>query len=292
VEPKTIKIGNNQEIIMRVVRDLIGGHTPMPISLPYNGSTDEDNTDTRYAGSLVKLSDIDDIDDGAFLTWAGEVTALTNTFGILEEEVSDGYLPNDGTYGMNRNKITPIFPSSVIRAEYVQEDKAGAAAYDTNFTGSAAGVALTCGDSITTADTFIGGWVYFINGANAGYLHYVTDSDASGVLTVSAMNGATVAGDDLLIINPANERRCLFDATYTGLKSEVDDAARTVTIFFGLEHYISAPGIPFGRLDYNKHDGLKIANARFYHDFLFVSGESGVHEVPNLLTIDGISAAS
>ena len=274
---------------MKVIKDLVGGSSPMPLDLPYNGSLAADNTTTRYKGSLVKYMDMDDIDHGAFLTFAGLTTAMENVFGILEEEVTDGYLPDDTKYNMRRYKITPILPTSVIRAEYSRTASDGSTANtDTNFTGSAAGTSLTCGDSITTADTMIGGWVYWTNGAMADYLHYVTNSDASGVLTVSAMAAATVAADDLLIIMPPNERRCLFDSTYSNLKSEVDDAVRTHSCFFGLDYWVEGTGVPLQKLDREKHDGIKIKNAKFYHDFLFVPNGQGTTAAPNLILYNGV----
>ena len=95
------------------------------------------------------------------------------------------------------------------------------------------------------------------------------DSDSSGVLTfATATTGATVAADDLVIILRPMVDKCLFDDTYTGIKSECDDNLWTSPIM-GIATYIEAPGIPYQILSRALHDGLTIANARFYHEFTF-----------------------
>ena len=55
---------------------------------------------------------------------------------------------------------------------------------------------------------------------------------------------------------------------YTGIKSEAGAVSDAVV---GIMHYVSAPGIEFQKLDRDKHDGLKIDGARFYHDFIIPS---------------------
>ena len=148
-------IGGSQtsdgEIIMEVIRDMIGGSKPDAIDIFYNGTLDADSVTLRYAGSLVKLMDIDDVDNGWFFTWAGNATAMENVVGILEEEqpITGNELPDTGTNGMTLRKMTPIFPSTIIRAEYVQADRAGTAMYDTGATASAASTALTAADTTT-----------------------------------------------------------------------------------------------------------------------------------------------
>ena len=124
----------------------------------------------------------------------------------------------------------------------------------------------------------IGGWIYFTNGACANQLHYVTNSDASGALTLpTSIAGANLSTDDLIIVCPPHTRLLAVDATYSNLLSEVDDGARTLAVF-GLGTFISAPGIPYQRLDRNKHDGLVIANAKFYHEFI-IGGSATVGSV-------------
>ena len=252
---------------MRAIRDLTGNQPPVPLDLPYNGDLTVDSVTTRYKGSLVKVMDYDSIANGLFLTFAGLTTAMENIFGILEEEqpTSGNYLPNDTTYGMTRRKITPILPSTIIRAEYGQTDAAGTDTYDTGATGSAATTTFTI--SVTTADTFIGGWIYMLNGSEANYLHYVTDNSTAALTLATALNYTVASGDDFLVIQPATCRRCDFDATYTGIVSEVDDGSKTDPIV-GLDHWITAPGLPMEKLDRDKHDNLYIPHARFYHDFL------------------------
>lgn len=256
---------------MEVIKDLIGGSMPETILVPYNGDLAADSTTRRYTGSIAKIMDFDDIDHGRFVTSGAVATIGEGVIGLLAEEqgTSGNYLPDDAAYATNYMKIVPCFPSTLVMAEYAQNDRAGTSNLDTNFTGTAASTTLTCGDGTTTADTLIDGWVYFTNGNNQNYLHYITDNDNAGAITLAtAQVGATVATDDLLVILPRNTLKCLFDATYTGIKSDCDDATWSSPIL-GLQTWISAPGIPMQLLDRNKHDGLKIANARFFHVFTF-----------------------
>ena len=114
---------------MKVIFDLLSGSKPAPIPLWYNGDLATDSTTKRYKGSLVKMMDYDDVDHGKFFTFAGLSTAMENVSGILEEEqdTSGNYLPDDGTKSVRYRKITPLFPSSVIEAEYAAADAAGTA---------------------------------------------------------------------------------------------------------------------------------------------------------------------
>ncbi len=249
---------------MRVVRDLAIGAAPAPFDIIYNGALAADSTTTRYRGSLCKFMDFDDVDHGNFTTFAGLATELENLCGILEEEVSVGWLPDDAANGLIRRKMTPILPTSVIRAEYVQIDAAGTANTDTSATGTAASATFTI--TITTADRMIGGWIYFLTGLNAGYLHYITNNTTSVATFATAQNFTTVSADTFLVISPPTERLIDFNATFTDIKSEIDDGSRANQIV-GIDHWISAPGHSMTKLDRNKHDGLEIANAKFYHDF-------------------------
>lgn len=270
---------------MRVVKDLLGGNKPATLELPYNQSLAADSGAVGYKGSLVKIMDFDDKDNGMFWCPASLATAMENVGGILEETVAnatgEGYLPNDATYGMVRRKITPLFSSTVIEAEYTQADAAGTANYDTGATGTAASTTFTAA-AITTDDYLIGGWIYFINGANAGYLHYITDSaNAAGAITFgTALANSVVATDDFLCILPPTVRFCDIDGTYTGIKSEVDDGSLANAIL-GIDHFIKAPGVPFQRLDRVKHDGIKVSNAKFYHHFC----------LPNTVWSDGVATS-
>lgn len=253
---------------MRIVRNLSGGSgVPPALDLLYNGTLDADSTTKRYKGSLVKLMDYDDIDHGQFYTFAGETTAMENVFGILEEEqgTSGNYLPDDASYGMVRRRVTPIVPGAVIRAQYVQADAAGTANYDTAATATAGSTTFTI--TISTADTMIGGWVYFLNGANKGYLHYIKDNDTTTATFTTAVVGAVAAADDFLVIEAANTRMVDLNATYTDIKSEMDDGSKGDAIV-GLNTLIEAPGMNLQYLDRGKHDGIKVNDARFYHDFI------------------------
>lgn len=275
---------------MQIVRDLSGAIAPVPIEVYYNGDTDVDSVTKRYAGSLVKITDYSDIDHGMFYTWAGETTAMENICGILAEEqgTSGNYVPDDATYGMTLKKMFPLLPTSIIRAEYSQADAAGTANYDTAATGSAASTTLTV---TCVNDRNIGGWVYFLNGSEANYLHYIEDTSTTASLTLStALNNAVLTADDWLLIEPACCRWVDFDATYTGIKSEAGAVADGVV---GIMHYISAPGLDFQRLDRNKHDNLYIPNARFYHDFVLPSTLSAAGAVvrPNVW-VNGINIST
>lgn len=275
---------------MRVVRDLLGGTKPPSIDHAYNAALAADGGTLRYKGSLVAQTLYNDVDNGRFWTFglsAGATSAMVNFVGLLEEEVpaasGNGYLPNTSSdVEMIRRRITPCFPSTVIEAEYARSDAAGTNNLETNMTGSAAGTALTLGNGTDTDDYNIGQWVYFTNGANAGYLHYVEDSDdSSESLTLpTALVNAVVAADDQIIVNARTTINCLFDATGTGIMSNADsgDMAHTIT---GMEHFISAPGIPKQPLNRDKHDGQNVGtNARFYHTFtipksnLWILGEA------------------
>ncbi len=254
---------------MKVIRDMISGNvTPVPLDIWYNGSLAVDCVTKRYKGSLVKFMDYDDIDHGRFATFAGLTTEMESLCGILEEETptSDNYLPDATTYGVRYRKITPIFPSSIIEAEYSQYDAAGTAnVVGSGITGTAAASALaaTC-----TTDTLIGGWFYFVTGACAGFLVYVTDNSTSAVTLASALPAAVVTTDDALVICPPNVRLVDFDATFTGLKSSLTDGGNYVV---GISTWIDAPGIAKTKLDRELHSGLIITGARFYHQFVIPS---------------------
>jgi len=264
---------------MKVVKDLIGGSKPQPIELLYNGTLDDDSTTLRYKGSLVKVMDVDDVDVGKFCTFAGLATAMENIIGILAEDqpTSGNYVPNDAAYGPTYKKIVPIFPSTIIEAEYSQKDSAGADNTDTGASASAASSTFTCA-SLTSNDTWIGGWIYFVTGSAAGELHYVLDNEASGntMTFATAMTNAAIAGDTFLAIRPPMTVVVDFDGTYSDLKSEVTDSS-AVDVITGLSTWISAPGIGKTKLSRDTHDGLKISNAKFYHQFTL----PGNRDVPN-----------
>ena len=257
------------EIIMEIIRDLAGGGKPSPITVFYNGEDDADATEKRYRGSLVKLMDWDNGAGGVQFTWAGETTAFQSLAGILAEDqgTSGNYLLNDAAYGANTRKMYPLLPTSIIRAEYAQTDADGSTALtDTNFTGST--TTVTCADGMTVASTMVGGWLYFTNGAAASQLHYVTANTTAGAMTVATSVAATLdSTDDVVVVNPPH---CLWVQTSdeeVHLTSNVEISAQTVPVV-GLGTFIKAPGIPYQRLSRDKHDGLTIANAKFYHEFI------------------------
>jgi len=252
---------------MRALRDLSGGLPPIPMELFYNGEAAQDSVTLRYKGSLVRVMDYDVTTNGLFLTWAGELTRMENIFGILEEEqpTSGNYLPNSTTYGMTRRKITPILPSTLIRAEYSRIDPTGEAIVDT-------GANCTLGSTdftihIDTKDTMLGGWIYMLDGDERYYLHYIRNSTVNKIVFATAANRAIGGSDTFLAIQPAITRRVDFDDHYVHLVSEVDDGEKIDPIV-GLDHWITAPGLPMQRLDRNIHDNIRIPDARFYHDFV------------------------
>jgi hypothetical protein len=277
----------------QIVKDLLGGGSkPATIDIFYNGDLAAASTTRRYAGSFVKRMDIDDVDHGWFYTFAGLATAMENVVGILAEDqgITDNYLPDDATYGMKMRKMYPVFPSSVIRGEYGRYDAAGTANTDTGATcaaGSPAFVAASTG----TADYINGGWIYMVDGAAAGELHYVLDDDGAGNVTLAtAMTNAVVAADTFLFISPAASDFFRINATYTGFLSEIDtDACQHY--FLGLMHYIQAPGVALQPLQRNLHDGQIIANARFFHDVIFTGATDAASALTTSALIRGIAAA-
>jgi len=264
---------------MKVVRDLLGGAKPTTIELPYNGDEAADSVTTRYKGSLAKVMDDADDDNGVFVTFAGITTAMLNVCGILEEEQgkTGNYLFNDASYGFAYRKITPVFPSTVVEAEYSRTDAAGTANTDTGATATASSTTFTCG-SITTSDAMIGGWIFFLTGSNAGYLHYVTDNDSGGntMTFATAVVNAVASGDTFLVIRPPMTNIVDFDATYTGLKSEVTESS-CIDVVNGLSTWIQSPGHRKVKLARDSHDGLYIGGTPlFFHQFTLPG--SGTYE--------------
>ncbi len=254
---------------MKVIYDLTAGGCPPPVDLLYNGDLAVDSVTKRYKGSLVKMMTTADFDHGRFFTFAGLATEADNIAGILEEEqgITGNYLLDNGTYSAGYRKITPVFASSVIEAEYSPKDAAGTANTDTSATGSAASATLT----ITgIEDKMIGGWVYFLTGANAGFLHYVTDHTSTTSCTLSpVLNFAVASADTFLVIQPPCTDLVHYDATFTGLLSEINTSALHHTVN-GLSSWIEAAGIGKTKLDFAKHKGLKVTGAKFYHQFTAV----------------------
>jgi hypothetical protein len=254
---------------MWVVRDLSGGPKPSPIELFYNGNDDADSSTKRYKGSLVKICDWDNA-TGIFCTHAEETTTYEGIIGILAEEqgaADDNYMAEDASYGMRVRKITPTLPSSIIRAEYAQKDPSGSSILDTGASVAAAGATFTTA-AMTADDQMIGGWIYFVTGANAGYLHYVKDSASGNDITfATAVANAVVSGDTFICINPPMTLWLDLCDHAVHIESEVDDGSRNFAIV-GLMTYFTDDGHEFQRLDRNLHDGLKLSKPRFYHDFL------------------------
>jgi hypothetical protein len=263
---------------MRAVRDLIGGHQPMPIDIHYNGDADIDSTTKRYKGSLCKFMDfVGDVDHGTgFVTWAAETTVYENICGILEEEqgTTGNYLPDNATYGLVTKKMTPIFASTVIKAEYARTDPSGTAITDTTATGTASTTFTP--ETLTGADKLTGAWIYMVAGNNAGCLRYILNDSATALTFATAMPYATIASDTFLVIQPAVGLRAFdFDAHLVNILSDTD-SAQNVNYVIGLRTTITAPGIGETALARDVHDGLTIANARFFHEFIIPGGIGGI----------------
>lgn len=254
---------------MRVVRDLCGAIQPSPFDIIYNTDLAASGTNARYKGSLVKAMDHDDVDNGLFFTFAGLATAMEDVCGVLEEDVaaSTTYLMNvaSGSGNFVRKKMTPVTGTTVLEAEYSRKDAAGTDNTDTAYSGSAGSTSLTC-PSTGAVDILIGGWIYFLDGSNADYLHYIRDNNATTTITLrTALVNAVASGDTCLVILPPLTPKVDFDATYTGIKSECVNGNITDEIC-GIDTFISAPGLAKRKLGQDL-DGKKIANARFFHQF-------------------------
>lgn len=257
----------------------LAGAEPIIKDLIFNEELDADGDTAVYDGAFVKLMDYDDVDHGRFVTLMDNATINENQIGIICESVAasgDTYLPDaaaaTGTY--QRKKIL-MNPLAVYLLEYVQKDRAGTDNTDTGFVIAAAGTASTTSPTATTADTMNGGWVYFVDGANAGYLHYILDSAAAtsnGIAVLrTAVSNAVAATDKVLIVNYAFDYAFDLNATYTDIKSEFTFGSRDNRLK-GIDHWISAPGVPFQKLHASKHDGLKIDGARFFHECALANG--------------------
>jgi len=257
---------------MRVWRDLLGGGRPSPIELPFNNDLAADGSTRAYKGALVKVMDFDDVDNGSFVINALVATAMENVIGILEEDVTSGYLPNDAAYGTPLKKITPVFPSTVILAEYARKDPAGTSITDTGATCTAGSATFTLDSD--TADEWIGGWIYMLTGSEAGRLHYITDSTANTSVTfATAATKAIAVGDTFLAIGKPLCREVLLDTYATCLQSTLlyDTHVHRVV---GLMHYIEDIGIPFQPLQRNLHDNIMLKNPKFYHAFTIGAGNA------------------
>jgi hypothetical protein len=261
---------------MQVVRDLFHMAAPIPVDLYFSTDVSGAGGGVGYKGQLCKMVDGNDLDEGRFIVPSTVATSLENLVGLLAEDVAAAttYSLDGATGDPVRKKIIPISNTTLLRAEYGRVDAAGTASTDTGASGSAASTTFTPA-AITTADLLIGGWIYFITGANAGYLHHVENNSTSTVTFSTALNFAAVAGDTFLVIQPPFCSVVDFDATYTGLNSEIDDGS-TTDVVAGFDHWVTAPGIPMQKLIKSKHDGLNIGTrARFFHDFTIPSASAG-----------------
>jgi len=253
--------------MFKVWKDMIGGGKPSPIEMYYNASLDADGVTKRYKGSVAKIMDYDNVDHGCFVTFGLLTTAMENFVGLLAEEVglTGNYLPDNASYGMVRKKITPCFPSTVILGEYGRTDAAGTANTDTGATCTKGSATFTI--DTDTADELIGSWIYMLTGDDAGRLHYIKDSTANASATFAQVTtNAIASADTFLVINKANAREVLINATGTGFLSDVAYDLHVHRIV-GIMTYIEDIGVPFQPLDRNKHDLGKFKNPRFYHAF-------------------------
>lgn len=128
---------------------------------------------------------------------------------------------------------------------------------------------------MTTADTMIGGWIYWLTGNNAGYLHYVIDNNTStGATLATATANAGAAADTCLVILPPMTRLMDFNATYTGIKSEIVQGSQSETVQ-GLDYFIKTPTTGEQKLT-RALDGQNVGTeARFFHEFTIPSASAG-----------------
>jgi hypothetical protein len=252
--------------------DLCGAE-PIIKDLIFNEEITADGDTKVYNGAFVKLTDFDDIDHGKFICLADNATVNENVIGIIQEEVAasgDTYLPDtaSGTGTWTRKKIL-VNPHAVYMLEYVRKDRAGTDNTDTGLVIAASGTASSTSPDLGTDDSLNGGWLYFIDGSNAGYLHYILDSADSattGITTLrTAVANAVAVADTFLVVQPAFDYSFDLNATYTDIKSEAILATRD-NRFKGIDFWITAPGMPMQKLDATKHDGLKIDGARLFHE--------------------------
>ncbi len=257
---------------MYVIKDLAGGMKPAAMEMFYNGTVAADSITKRYKGSLVKVMDHDTA-AGRQLTWAGGTTLYESLFGILEEEqgITGNYEMNDADFGARTRMVTPVLPSTMVRAEYAQNDPAGSDITYTGGNGTAGSTTFTCATAdIDADDLMIGGWIYFVNGANAGYLHYITDSANSGeALTLStALVNAVVAADNQIVVLSPHTYKMQLDDHEVNIESNPDGSDQTFPMI-GIKTWFTDQSNGLTMLKRSEHDGLKLKNPRFYHDFMF-----------------------
>ncbi len=256
-------------------RDLAGSD-PLIMDLPFNYAKAADGDTIAYEGAFVKLMQVDDIANGIHVGL--ETTTVNENFvGILME----GVAASGATFLLNTASVTGTWtrkkvlvnPHATYLVEYTKTDVAGSNTTDDGFVAAAAGTLTTTCPAIGTADVLIGGWLYFIDGSNASYLHNILDNSTTQVTVFrTAMRNAVAVGDTALVIMPP--MRWWFDlsATFTSFKSEAIIGTAT-NKFQGIDYWFKSPGWPFQKLNPLNHDGLQITNARFFHEVTH-SGEA------------------
>ncbi len=256
----------------RFFYDLCGAE-PIVKDLYFNNDVAAVGDAKVYDGSFVKLQDYDDLDHGRMIHSMDGATIYENQIGIICEEVAasgDTYLLDtvSATGTAQRKKIL-VNPFAVYLCEYVRKDRAGTDNTDTGFAFTAATTVSTTSPDNNSNDDQIGSWIYFLDGANKGYLHSILDSADSATAGVAILRTAiantVVSADTELLIECPFAYEFDLNATITDFKSEWVQASKADR-FKGLDHWISAPGVPFQKLNQSKHDGLKIDGARFYHE--------------------------
>lgn len=256
----------------------LAGAEPLVKDLIFNNDLALVGDAKVYDGSFVKLMDWDDLDHGRHIC-SIDSTISENQVGIICEEVAasgDTYLLETAaaTGTFQRKKIL-VNPFAVYLVEYVRKDRAAVACTDTGFAFSAGGTVSTTSPDNGSDDDQIGSWIYFLDGANAGYLHYILDaatSTTAGVAVLrTAVVNAVVLADTVLLPEAPFEYHFDLSATLDSFRSEWVQSVQTDR-FKGLDYWISSPGIPFQKLHPSKHDGLKIDGARLYHEVALANG--------------------
>ncbi len=256
---------------MYVIKDLTGGPKPEAMEMFYNGTVAADSVTKRYKGSLVKVMDHDTA-AGRQLTWAGGTTLYESLFGILEEEqgITGNYEMNDADFGARTRMVMPVLPSTMVRAEYAQNDSAGSDMTYTGGTISAGGKTFTTtATEIDANDLLIGGWMYFINGANAGYLHYIIDAATTTdiVFSTAVVNSVVGADNQIVVLSPHTYKMQLDDHE-VNIVSNPNATDQTFPMV-GIKTWFTDMSNGLTMLKRSEHDGLKLKNPRFYHDFMF-----------------------
>ena len=261
-------------------RDLTGAD-PILMDLPFNHAIGADGDTITYKGAFCRIHDGSDINTGVTVV-VPDGTVNQNFVGIVWEEVAatgETYLMNTAavTGTWTRKKVL-VNPHASYLVEYVQKDVDGSTETDTGYVIAASDTTTTTVAGTMTNDYLIGAWLYFVDGSNASYLHNILDNTTTQISVLrTAVTNAVAVGDAMVIVMPPMRWWWDLTATYTAFKSESITASLT-NKFQGIDYWMTATGWPLQKLNPANHDGLKIANARFFHEVTH-SGESATGSI-------------